>query len=747
MISLSTKSLGRALIACMTTAWAAVSPVCSAQVVESASGESDTTLKEVIVTALRRETKLSDTPIAISAITAEDIDHQRIVNFSDLQLLAPNFVFSQVTRQETFISMRGTSVNNDTPGSDTGVSVFIDGVPRTGVHDYNPDLFDLQSVEVLRGPQGTLFGRNTTGGAILIHTTTPSFQPMFRGQLTYGSDNLAELNALATGPLVADVLAAKIAVSGHHRDGNIDNVFQGRENGEENAGSARIQLLWYPRDDLKVLFSTDYLRDKSQSRVGQLEGTFVPSLFPTLQYGPDVTNSAFTPQASSTIVGVSATADWTLHPGTLTSITGYRSVTPNITYSGLGDPFTEVLAAQNVRDRQITEELHFASAAAGPLTYLVGLFYLHANRLDDTLYTINAVPGTGLSYTPGLTPGFQQLQAQSVLTESRAIFGEATYAVLDSLGLTLGGRYSSERRSGHSEVTPLLSSGPYSHTWSAFTPKFTLSYRPVTQVLTYATVAKGFQSGGYDAGAGTSEGLRTPFNPETVINYELGLKAVGFEKRLSTNVAAFLADYSNLQRTEFVSNPPPGGYQTSNAGKARVKGLEFDMTYLPAQWDKLGLAYAYMDARYREYLVLQSDGSTINYAGNTLPQSPKQVVHLSDEVTIPWAATGGSVIAGADYTYRSQIQFVDANDTPQVILDKTRYNGIVNLHAGWQSTSGNVMVNVFAKNISDKRALVNFPDFTPYFATLDELSNPQNHIYLARYSPGRVIGLTFTVKY
>src|SRR6266404_1309607 len=171
--------------------------------------EKEAGLQQITVTATRRETQLSETPIALSVLTLDQLNNQHIGTLSDVELGVPNLVFTQVTRQETVFSIRGTGVDNDTPGADAGVSVFIDGVPRTGVHDTTPDLFDLQSVEVLRGPQGTLFGRNTTGGAVIMRTIAPSFDPSFKGQLTYGNFNLAEVNGLATGPLVSNVLAGK----------------------------------------------------------------------------------------------------------------------------------------------------------------------------------------------------------------------------------------------------------------------------------------------------------------------------------------------------------------------------------------------------------------------------------------------------------------------------------------------------------------------------------------------------------
>jgi iron complex outermembrane receptor protein len=715
-----------------------------AQSAQGEAGKSDGGLEEVLVTATRRETKLSETPISMSVVTTDEINRQRIVNFSDVELVVPNLVFTEITRQETFFSIRGTGVDNDTPGSDTGVAVFIDGVPRTGVHDHNPDLFDLQSIEVLRGPQGTLFGRNTTGGAVIIRTIGPSFEPTYRGQVTYGSDNLVEANGLATGPLVSNVLAGKISFLIHNRDGYIDNVVQNRKSGREKSGSMRTQLLWTPAEGVRVLVGGDYLRDTSESRLGLLESTFVPSLFPTLQFGPEVTNAALTPSGSNTIVGLSATADWSTAAGTLTSITGYRSVTASLTYAPLGDAATELLSDQQVKDRQYSEEIHFASPTGRRFTWLGGLFFLHVNRLDDDLYTIFPTPGTVISFL--YPPGGQSAHNQQVLTTSRAVFGEATYALRDTLDLTVGGRYSSERRSGHSEVTPTEASGPYAHSWSAFTPKATVSFKPSSHLLAYATVAKGFTSGGFDASASTDAGLRTPFNPETVVNYELGTKITALDRTLNIAASAFLADYKNLQRTAFDSTPSVNAYRTTNAAKARVKGIEAELAWLPANWLTVGAAYAYTDAKYREYNALQNDGSIISYSGNTLPQTPKQQVHLAGEVTTPWSTVGGSVFAGADYTYRSEIQFVDANDTPQAILDKTRFNGIVNLHVGLRSSNEKFVFNLFAKNVSDKRALVSFPDFTPYFATFQELGNPQNHIYLTRYTPGRIIGVMITLR-
>ena len=199
------------ILICLVTTMASSTVVTRAwgQATSAEAHEKEAGLQEIVVTATRRETKLSDTPIAMSVLTADQINNQRIVTLADLELSVPNFVFTEVTRQETFFSIRGTGVDNDTPGSDVGVSVFIDGVPRTGVHDTTPELFDLQSVEVLRGPQGTLFGRNTTGGAVIMRTN-PATEVQWEAMGAGGQARL--MDSIALGRLGAPEDVARAVV-------------------------------------------------------------------------------------------------------------------------------------------------------------------------------------------------------------------------------------------------------------------------------------------------------------------------------------------------------------------------------------------------------------------------------------------------------------------------------------------------------------------------------------------------------
>src|ERR1700737_4830229 len=208
----------------MVVAVAAYMPFALAEEAAPQSGASNAQLEEVLVTAERRESKLQDTPIAVSVIDGGEIQRERLVNLGEIAAKAPSITFNQVNHSESFFSIRGTTIGNDAAGIDQGVSVFVDEVPTTGFGDDNPDLYDLQSVAVLRGPQGTLFGRNVTGGAVLIRTLQPSFTSAGRATLTYGSNNLMEVQGYDTGPLVENILAAKLAVEVRRRDDFLTNL-------------------------------------------------------------------------------------------------------------------------------------------------------------------------------------------------------------------------------------------------------------------------------------------------------------------------------------------------------------------------------------------------------------------------------------------------------------------------------------------------------------------------------------------
>jgi iron complex outermembrane recepter protein len=704
------------------------------------------TLQEVVVTAEHRETNLQDTPIAVSALTGDMIQQDRIINLRDVAARVPSITFDQASSAETFISIRGTTIGNDAAGIDQGVSVFIDDVPTTGFGDDSPDLYDLQSIEVLRGPQGTLFGRNVTGGAVLIHTRKPSFTASSEGTLTYGSNNLMEAQMYLTGPIVGDTLAGKISYDLRRRDNFLPNTALHNLTNGENVGSVRGQLLWVQSDDFNLTLGADYLDDTSQDKIQYLMGNFQPSLLPPLTYGPHATNEGIDNSVDKKAGGGLIKAEWTLPSATLTSISGYRNVKDVTHFSTSGDPDNSVISDPVVQDDQFSEEVRLISAAGQKLTWTTGLFLLHGHRAYLQTINFDALPGSLLQTCCLRFIGpFVNHQNQHVTVESEAIYGEGTYAFTDELKLTLGGRFSHEKKSGHTEVfetssvNPNLSTGEYSKAWNSFTPKIMLSYQPTHEFLAYVSATNGYESGGYDTNGTDKASLASAYNPEKVWSYEAGIKTEWFQRRVVFNASIYDAEYSDLQTRNF--DPNTGTAVAGNAAKARVQGFESETQWIVIQGLNLGLTYSYTKGRYRSYNT--SDG---DFSGNTIPNTPTHMLNANVDYRFDNPLGAGLFGLGADVTYRSKIQFDDANDTVQYVVDKSSYRGLVNLHGMWESSDDKIEVSVWAKNLTNMQSVINTANLGKFVLTAAEI-NAGNSLYITTWTPSRTVGVSLTAKF
>jgi iron complex outermembrane recepter protein len=719
-------------------------------------------LEEVTVTAQKRETRLEKTPVAVSAFTPDSIERNRIQGLGDIALRAPSVSFVQINKGEAYISIRGSRVDTPGAGWDDAVTVFIDDIPMTGMGDNAPDLYDLRSIEVLRGPQGTLFGRNVTGGAIVIHTEQPTFEEHGKAELTYGSDNLAQVRGLWTGPLMGNTLAGKVSVDVKHRDDYLNNVTLHDKTYGDAIGNVRGQLLWLPADDLRVSFSADYTHDQSSGKIVQLSGSLEPSLYPNLSYSPENTNQGQNSDVHKNVLGSSARVDWDMPWGTLSSITGLRDVRVNINRSRLGDPDNQSLATTITQDKQWSEEMRLVSGPTGKLTWLGGLFYMHADRRQDDIYTFDLNPSTA---NGGAFPipiiGVTQNVDQQVVDEVGAVFGELTYAILDPLKLTLGGRGQWERKHGFSTAMVGLTPGVpydafyplifadgaanYADTWRSFTPKATLTYQAMSTLMLYATAAKGYKSGGWDtsgasdyghSSAQISQHLGTAFQPESVWSYELGGKYLSEDRRFEANVATFIADYRNMQTNQY--DPVTAVFLTTNAGRARVKGVELETTEAVTNWLTLGLSYTYLSALYTDYV----QSATQNNTGNTIPVSPKHNIHFTADTNFPLPGALGRLNVGGDYTYRTQVHFADSNAEPAFLLEQSKFDGIVNVHTTWNSDSDLWHVSLFSTNLTNRHTVAYAVDVSGFYLTPAEIANPANRVYSAERIPTRLVGVT-----
>jgi iron complex outermembrane recepter protein len=742
---------------------AALRPATDASKADGAAAATTGALEEIIVTAQKRETGLEKTPIAESAFTPSSIEANRIQSIDDIALRVPSVSFVQLNKGEAYISMRGTLVNTPGAGWSDAVTVFIDDVPMTGMADNSPDLYDLKSIEVLRGPQGTLFGTNVTGGALVIHTQQPSFDEHGKAEVTYGLDNLAQFRGMWTGPLVGNELAGKITADVKYRDPYLNNVTLNDKTFGDTAGNVRGQLLWNPSDDLSILFSGDYTRDRSSGKIAQLSGSVEPSLYPNLSYGPYNTNQGVNSRDDKNVLGFSTRVDWNLSWGSFTSVTGFRDVRDSTPVSRLGDPDNQALKLVTILDKQFSEELRMASPAGDRLTWLGGLFYLHSNKREDDLYTydLNPLTANGGAF-PVPIVGVSQAVHQQVLDQVGAVFGEVSYAVVDDLKVIVGGRGQWERKNGVSSIAADFAPGnpldafypfvfadaaaSYSDTWRSFTPKAMLTYQTTNELMLYASATEGFKSGGWDTSAASDYGkssavvsqeLATPFQPEKVWSYELGSKYLSQDRRFQANTAVFVADYRDMQTNNF--NTQTAAFQTSNVGRARAKGIEIETTEAPTQWLTLGFNYTYEAAKYTSYV--EANGT--NYTGNAIPLTPKHNVHLSADTKLPLSQAGGDFNIGGDYTYRTAVHFADSNSEPAYLLDESKYDGIVNLHTTWNSSSDLWHVSLFVNNLTNRHTVVYGTDVSGFYFTPTEAMNSGNRVYSVTRMPTRLIGLTF----
>jgi iron complex outermembrane recepter protein len=716
-----------------------------AAVAQTAQAPMDAGIEVITVTAEKRSTLLQETPVAVTALTADKLESGRIDTFSDLMLHVPSLTYTQFSPQESYISIRGTLINNNAAGWDDAVTTFIDGVPSTGLGDQNPDLFDLQQIEVLRGPQGTLFGRNVTGGAIVLRTLEPSFDPHAKVRITYGNDNFVQARGYLTGP-VDDAVAAKLSVDANHRDAFIDNTTLGGKTAGTDEAALRGQLLWRPYEQLSVLFGADFMRDNSGGYPSRLQANFRPVLFPNLSFDANTTNQGFNGFQHREVGGGLARVRWQTAHGELTSVTGYRNVDNHFPNSVLGDPANQLLQTNIVQDQQYSEELDFTSPADDRLTWVAGLFYLHSHKRQGgpqvTAFDPATVAGSFASVN-----NYTQSAIQRIGTDSYAIFGQAAFSITPAFTFTLGGRETSERKSGTSSIEYSIvdpahlfpAAVGYAQSWNSFTPKGVLSWRASDALMWYASVTRGFKSGGFDlSGAGASHAadvgpaLATPFAPETETSYEVGGKYLGLGNRLAVNAAIFRADYANQQVSQLVllRNSQFENITSNAPGTSRSQGVELESTAVATDWLSLGVTYAYLSAKFPD--------------GSAVPYTPRNQVNLSGDVHFPAPSLGGSLSLAADYTYHSRIIFNKGDAYPGYIAGQTAWNRIINMHLDYLSEGQRWRTSIWGKNIANDRALLRASNVGVLFENLAEFANPDNSLYLVKYFPERTFGVSVT---
>lgn len=661
-------------------------------------------LAEIVVTAQRRSENLQEVPLSVTAFTADSLREQGIDSIKGITERVPGLTMGQFNPGQPQIYIRGVGTNVHGAAEDPGVIVFVDEVYIGRAQGSDIDLFDLERVEVLRGPQGPLFGRNVIGGAISMITTKPTAETKWAVEGSFGDFKSMSGRAFVSGEIAGDVYG-KVAVAAKRRDSHLINNI-GRfssafplngsfANGGLNGTSSesiRTQLRYQPRDNVDVNLTLHFSTQDADGAVRHfIKGAGTGGVFylsdTTLipGYSDDYRN-VLTDNAGSyraQAYGANLRFDVGINDAiNFTSLTAYRFAKATNFEPGLGSPALSLLRLNGTsptvvpftvdggndyfdRDRMITQELRLNSTGGGKLNWVAGLFFLDQEVYRDETATIG-IKTRGPNGTLGGTNTFGN-EIQFSDNQSYAVFGQASYAFNDQWSATLGARYTNDKKDfrGIGDPGGLTINEAYdvadNKSWSATTPKGSIEFKPYNAVLLYASAAKGYKAGGYSNVAPTALVARTPYDPEKALQYEIGAKTEWFDRRLRVNLAAYQIKYDDLQvllQLIPVGSPPgtPGSLFTLNAADSTSEGVELEFSAAPTDRWLISGSLATMDAKFDSFFVppgfLSPGGAPVNSnAGKFLRNAPEQAGNLLVRYTQP-LANGSALSFQVDTRYK-----------------------------------------------------------------------------------------------
>lgn len=700
-------------------------------------------LEEILVTARRREESLQDVPLSVSALDARRLSELQADDLTEMQFAVPNLYFDRGDGANAVVYLRGIGQNDSLAFADPGVGVYVDDVFIARSQTALLELFDVERVEVLRGPQGTLYGRNTIGGAIKFVSTRPPDEFDMYAEAGAGNYDALTFNGRIGGPLVDDKLNGKIAVHHAQREGYARNQFTGEDDGDTDTLAWRAALAWTPTDRLDVLFSIDGKRDRPDASRSPLRETTVTGFADPV--GDPLTPTVFAPGTDPYVVdvnangwsdlesnGVSLKARWTLSDAwSLESISAWREMDFDLILDTDGSPLPILDILVLEEQRQFSQELR-ASYVAESFDLTGGLYYFND---DDSTFSGFDDGSAALLGFPVTAFGFptSALAQTDQKTESIAVFVDLSYELSDKLDLGLGVRYTYEEKESRRifenffdigvsviEDTPPFMAGagvpgiPIAGEadFDDVTPKLSLAYHVGDETMLYASVARGFKSGGFDGRAVTDFQFQA-FQPETVWGYEAGFKSTLADGKVMANGAAFYNDYTDLQVTSFGADPDTGVFQSlfTNAAKARIQGLEFEMAARPREGFDLNATVAWLDAEYDEFNILVG-GTVTDVSGRPMVNSPEWSASLGATYGF---ALGANLRASlhADAAYRDKTY---TEITASEVLAADAYV-LVNAFAALRSDDDHWELRAGVRNLTDREVRVqgfNLSEFPGY---------------------------------
>ncbi len=716
-----------------------------------------TTLESITVTARRRSENIEKVPVAVSAFSEEDLKDLQATNLDGLQGAVPglNIVQGRGSSSSANIFIRGIGQPDALQTFDPGVGVYVDDVYYSRIQGALISLFDVDRVEVLRGPQGTLYGKNSTGGAIKIVTKDPSASTTGSVEGTVGDHGRAEGRFYLAGSL-NDMWSASIAGAVVGNDGYVQDPVTHKDYNDDDTKALRAKLQFKPSESFKATLAVDYTRQKTALTLGEPTAALIQTDF---VLGPVVllpaptgtydfrTRTSFSPDKGQSLThkGISLHADWNLADAwTLKSITAYRKLDSesyidiDASQFQLGDVFV------GFHQKQASQEFQLQYDNGSNLQAVYGLYWMrekvpsHQEAYADDLF---ALAGTPI--------GFLRTIDDDLTSTSYAGFGHVNWEFVPSWSVAAGLRWTRESkdydRSTSIFWTPQIPPGlvngtlPFtgSHSWTALTPSLALQKQVNDQVMAYVSANRGFKSGGFNGRANSvAEAASAMFNPEYVWTYEMGLKMRSADGRLQGNVAAFHSNYKDFQaRVSEVLNPgsptPTFAFPVLNAAKLSMNGLEFEGAALFGTGTRVSAQLAYLDASYDKFIdprvVIDPKLASLHAH---VPFSPEWTARVA--LTQTFNLSGGSAITvGGDVSYRDDT-WLSVDNRPGLMQPSYALVGLMGI---FDTADGHWQVRAGVRNLTDKVYKTDGQEFssvgniqTAYFGW------PRNYYVSARYS-------------
>lgn len=734
-------------------------------------------LEEVIVTAQKRAENVQATPISITAVTGSNLAKDRVLSLEDLGHNLTGISFTANSPQANEINIRGVvNTRLTSPTADQSVSTFVDDVYVNRSGNLNSAFYDVERIEVVRGPQGVLLGKNVAGGAINIISNAPSFSQSGRMTVSLGNYDLKQTNGYITGPLT-DTLAGRLSFQTINHSGYAKDLLHNVDVENLDSLQARAQIAYRPTaSDLRASLNVDYSKDSNDgvNRVGLKSSTLpagpniwsgtrklisaargaplsIRESFPVWpQFAGDASPS---PQVArhetfsaigkidkdvsrnvrfSSITGYRANKATTLYDQTgLGPTNGYNLSAADLNAAGAAYLFAEPV---NFREtvNLLTQEVRLTSTDdASRLDWIVGAYYLKSNVTQrNRFWGESRVLPTLSGESHWVDHGHNQ---------DMAVFGQVGYKLTDTLKVEVGARYTKDKKNGDQQgiivatgdklnpldktpLTPLVENFAtnYGESWSEVTPQATLRWTPSDTQMAYLTASKGFKGGGFQNNASKAFPAATPYQPETVTNYEFGYKTELFDRTVRWNTAIFHMDYSNLQVQQTLASCLCN--VISNAAAAIIKGVETDLQWAPNSWFKAWASGSYVDAKYDTFVF-----AGVNNSNHLMQRTPKWQGAVGMEATTSVGSWKDALSGRLSYRYQGKMPWAPENTAWE--QGYGTLDGRVTLTSpekGWT-------VSAYAKNLTDEVYRTNIIAFFN-----DEMSS---------FGPPRTYGVELSVPF